>query len=126
MGKLYLMSLYSTMLRIGTCGTLFKGRVLVPCYNRPRSKIILEQEASEVYVNPLPIDSNKIAFSQVGARGGSLSQIWNISSQTLGAIFVDVNVDVLYISSLLEELDLPTIGIFQSEGQPRTQVHNGS
>ena len=59
--------------------------------NRPRSKISLDQEASEVYVNPLPIDSNKIALSQIGASGGSLSQIWNISSQTLGAIFVDVD-----------------------------------
>ena len=94
--------------------------------NRPRSKISLEQEASEVYVNPLPIDSNKIALSQNGASGESLSQIWNISSQTLGAIFVDVNFDALYTSSLLEELDFPTIGIFQSEGQPRTQVHSGS
>ena len=82
--------------------------------NRPRSRIILEQETSEVHVNLFPFDSNKIVLSQICASGGSLSQIWNISSQILGAIFVETNVDALYISSLLEKLDFPTIGIFQS------------
>ena len=94
--------------------------------NGPRSKIILQQEASKVYVNPLPFDSSKIELSQVGASGGSLSQIRNISLQILGAIFVDINSDALYASSLLEELAIPTIGIFQSEGQPRSQVYRDS
>ena len=82
--------------------------------NRPRSRIILEQETSEVHVNLFPFDSNKIVLSQICASGGSLSQIWNISSQILGAIFVETNVDALYISSLLEKLDFPTIGSFKA------------
>ena len=84
--------------------------------NRPRNNNV-PKDISEVYVNPLPLDTDKITLSE-----GSISDVWNISTQIVGAIFVDVNSDSLFLSSFLEGLAIPAIGIFQIKGQPRTQV----
>ena len=75
-------------------------------------------------VKPSWFDSANISESRIGLDS-SLSDIRNISSNVKGAIFVDINRDTLYLASFLERSGIPTIGIFQSSEQPRTQVGLG-
>lgn len=76
------------------------------------------------YDNPWWQDVTNSGRSQIGLND-SLSDVWNISSKIQGAIFVDINSDSIFLSSLLERSGIPTIGVFQSSEQPRTQVRLG-
>lgn len=76
------------------------------------------------YDNPWWQDVTNSGRSQISLND-SLSDVWNISSKIQGAIFVDINSDSIFLSSLLERSGIPTIGVFQSSEQPRTQVRLG-
>ena len=67
------------------------------------------------------VDEAEFARSQIGLNH-SLFDRWNISSPIHGAIFVDINGNSLFVSSILERSGIPTVGIFQTREQPRTQV----
>ena len=73
------------------------------------------------YDNPWWQDMTSSSRSQIGLND-SLSVVWNISSKIQGAIFVDINSDSIFLSSLLERSGIPTIGVFQRSEQLRTQV----
>jgi len=71
--------------------------------------------------NPWWKDTTNSGRSQIGIND-SLSVVWNMSSKIHGAIFVDINSDSIFQSSLLERSGIPTIGVFQRSEQLRTQV----
>lgn len=73
------------------------------------------------YDNPWWRDMTHSGRSKIGLND-SLSVVWNISSNIQGAIFVDINSDSIFLSSLLERSGIPTIGAFQRSEQLRTQV----
>ena len=73
------------------------------------------------YNNPRWQDVANSGLREIGLKD-SLSVVWNISSKIQGAIFVDINSDSIFLSSLLERLGIPTIGVFQRSEQLRTQV----
>lgn len=81
----------------------------------------LQNKSLKLYITPWRLDATDIEQSEVGLNE-SLTDLGNISSQIKGAIFVDINSDSLFLSSFLERSGIPTIGLFQSSGQRRTQV----
>ena len=85
-----------------------------------RGKNLLNENLT-IYDNPWWQDMTNSGRSQIGLND-SLSVVWNISSKIQGAIFVDINSDSIFLSSLLERSGIPTIGAFQSSDQLRTQV----
>jgi len=78
-------------------------------------------ERPGVYINWRWIHEAEIAGSQIGLEH-SLLDVWNISSRIHGGIFVDINSNTVFLSAVLERSAIPTVGIFQSREQPRTQV----
>lgn len=81
----------------------------------------LQNKSLKLYITLWRLDATDIEQSEVGLNE-SLTDLGNISSQIKGAIFVDINSDSLFLSSFLERSGIPTIGLFQSSGQRRTQV----
>ena len=73
------------------------------------------------YDNPWWRDVTNSGRRQIGLND-SLSVVWNMSSKIQGAIFVDIDSDSIFLSSLLERSGIPTIGVFQRSEQLRTQV----
>lgn len=67
------------------------------------------------------LDVANSGHSKIGLNG-SLSLVWDMSSRIQGAVFVDINSNSMFLSSLLERSGIPTIGVFQRSEQPRTQV----
>ena len=78
-------------------------------------------EFLNVYLNLRWFNESEITGSQTGLNN-SLFDMRNISSQIQGAIFVDISSKSLFLSSIFERSSIPVVGIFQSGGQPRTQV----
>lgn len=78
-------------------------------------------EFLNVYINLRWFNEAEITGSHTGLNN-SLFDMRNISSQIQGAIFVDISNTSLFLSSIFERSSIPAIGIFQSRGQPRTQV----
>lgn len=89
--------------------------------SRLENNLQQNENSLKVSVSPRWLDASKIGHSHIGLND-SLYEMWNISSQIQGAIFVDINSDSLFGSSFLERLAVPTIGIFQRKEQPQTQV----
>jgi len=87
--------------------------------NQPENNLL--NENITFYDNPWWRDMTNSGRSQIGLND-SLSIVWNISSKIQGAIFVDINSDSTFLSSLLERSGIPTIGVFQRSEQLRTQI----
>lgn len=79
------------------------------------------KKTSNVEINIQWLDETEVAGSYTSDNNSFLDK-WNNSLQVQGAIFVDINRKSLFLSSLLESLAIPTVGIFQTSEQPRTQV----
>ena len=80
-------------------------------------------EFLNVYINLRRFNEAGITGSQTGLNN-SLFDMRNISSQIQGSIFVDINSNSLFLSSIFEQSSISAVGIFQSRGQRRTQVLN--
>ena len=79
------------------------------------------KENLNVQINRQWLDEAEIAGNEIRITH-SLFNVWNISLRTQGAIFVDINSNSLFLSSMLERSAIPTVGIFQTREQQRTQV----
>lgn len=80
-----------------------------------------ENSRGIVYLNRRRFNEAEMYSGHIGLNH-SLFEMWNLSSRIHGAIFVDISSYSLFLSSMLEQLSIPTIGIFQSREQPRTRV----
>lgn len=81
----------------------------------------MQNEKLTLYDYSRWLDVASSGHSKIGLNG-SLSLVWNMSSRIQGAVFVDINSNSMFLSSLLERSGIPTIGVFQRSEQPRTQV----
>lgn len=79
------------------------------------------KKTSNVEINIRWLDETEVAGSYTSYNNSFLDR-WSNSLQVQGAIFVDINSKSLFLSSLLESSAIPTVGIFQTGEQPRTQV----
>ena len=80
-----------------------------------------ENSRGIVYLNRMRFNAAEMYGGHIGLNH-SLFEMWNVSSQIHGAIFIDISSYSLFLSSMLEQSSIPTIGIFQSREQPRTLV----
>ena len=76
------------------------------------------KENLNVQINRQWLDEAEIAGNEIRITH-SLFNVWNISLRTQGAIFVDINSNSLFLSSMLERSAIPTVGIFQTREQQR-------
>lgn len=66
-------------------------------------------------------NTTSFKHGHVGVQS-ALSVVENLSTSVDGAIFIDVTRDSIAFSSLLENSDILTVGLFQDQGTLRTQV----
>ena len=84
-------------------------------------KTSARQESITIY--PSRLNSDRTRNNRVGVNN-SLFYIRNLncSMQFQGAVFVKVDSDSIFLSSIMDTLDVPTVGIFQLKPPPRTRV----
>jgi len=103
-------------------------RFLRSIVQKTKDNFLVNQQKNNMHSEKLTLydysrwlDMGNSGYSKIGLNG-SLSLVWNMSSRIQGAVFVDINSNSMFLSSLLERSGIPTIGVFQRSEQPRTQV----